>query len=674
MQRKSKTARRTRARAKPKRLDDYTATMRVAKKSVGAETEYMRSDRQPPHRRVRAYALDPGASTAMETALINEVTLPVRWEKDLAPGPIGEYLEVIDHDPASKCFYPPVDLNDPFLLAQDGLPPSEGNPQFHQQMVYGVAMTTITNFEHALGRRVFWSRRTDSKNDGFVERLRIYPHAMRQANAFYSPPRRALLFGYFPAEPVDRGTQFPGGTIFTCLSHDIVAHETTHALIDGMHRRFIEPTHPDVLAFHEAIADIVALFQHFSFPEVVKHQIARKRGDLASQSLLGELAQEFGRATGRRGALRSALGGYVDPEKHDWRPADPDPTDYETVFEPHDRGAILVGAVFDAFLSIYRARVADLFRLATGGSGVLPAGAIHPDLVERLADEASKSAQHVLNMCIRALDYCPPVDLTFGEYLRAVITADFDIVPNDDKYYRLAFIEAFRRRGIYPRDVRSLSVDSLRWQQVTGKSATREHFQLIGDHLRTYLQETIGVRRDPTRESVRAMIFRREREICERLHTAIASHRPRLMSQFEEITGLVLTPERVPEGLKTKESGVPVFEVHSARPARRAGPDGDMLQQIVITITQRRRLPIDDKRDVSDENSFTFRGGCTVILDLDTLELQYAIRKRLTSKSRIERQRAFLQGSVGASLRATYFSDPLRDQNAEPFAFLHRAI
>ena len=120
--------------------------------------------------------------------------------------------------------------------------------------------------------------------------------------------------------------------------------------------------------------------------------------------------------------------------------------------------------MFDAFLAIYRNRTRDLLRIATGGTGILPLGDIHPDLVERLAQEASKTARHLLLMCIRAIDYCPPVDVTYGDYMRAMITADFDLVPEDDRNYRVAIIEAFRAWGIYPEDVRTLSVESLRWK------------------------------------------------------------------------------------------------------------------------------------------------------------------------------------------------------------------
>jgi hypothetical protein len=105
-----------------------------------------------PDRRLRVYTFDPSLATQLETALINEAVLPIPWE-DLKPGPVGDYLEVVDYDPASGCFYEPVNLEEPRLLAQDGVAPSEGNPHFHQQMVYAVAMTTIKNFERALGRK-----------------------------------------------------------------------------------------------------------------------------------------------------------------------------------------------------------------------------------------------------------------------------------------------------------------------------------------------------------------------------------------------------------------------------------------------------------------------------------------------------------------------------------------
>lgn len=624
----------------------------------------------PPVRRLRGYAFDPSLSIQMDTALVNEVVFRVPWEGAdvLEPGPVGEYVEVVDCDPASGCFYPPVNLNNPHLLAQDGLAPSEGNPQFHQQMVYAVSMTTIRNFERALGRRALWSPhgpesspRGGTEGDPYVQRLRIYPHALREANAYYSPKKKALLFGYFPATAAQLGEHLPGGTVFTCLSHDIVAHETTHALLDGMHRRYVEPTHPDALAFHEAFADIVALFQHFTFPEVLRHQIAQTRGDLASQNRLGELAQQFGRAIGHYGALRDAIGA-VDPVTRMWEPRVPDPRDYDTVMEPHQRGAILVAAVFDAFLAIYRTRVADLFRIATSGTGVLPAGAVHPDLVNRLAGEAAKTAQHVLTMCIRALDYCPPVDITFGDYLRAIITADMDLVPEDDLGYRVAFIESFRRRGIYPLDVRTLSVDSLRWDRAP--ETTRTAFHPIAAKLRNFIHQSryIQSRRETYRQSY---------EIRRRLHSLIAADSDD--GGFGQVTGLALGAGVALPGLTPDASGRPLFEVHALRPAQRVGPDGEALNQVIVSITQHRTLGLDGKavHNVGDE-TITFRGGSTLILDLDTLSLRYAIVKRIDSEQRLRRQLAYRQTTLGQSLYATYFSSEMMHEHEEPFAFLHR--
>jgi len=628
--------------------------------------------RPPPFRKLRVYAFDPSLNWRMETAVINQMTLQVPWE-NLEPGPVGEYLEVVDVDPASACFYAPVDLDDGFLLAQDGLDPAEGDPQFHQQMVYAVAMTTIRNFERALGRRVLWSPAGEDQNWDFVQRLRIYPHAMRERNAFYSPQKKALLFGYFPASTDNPGNNLPGGTVFTCLSHDIVAHETTHALLDGLHRRFIEPSNGDTLALHEGFADVVALFQHFSHPAALKDQIRRTRGDLASQNLLGQLAQQFGQAIGNYGALRDALGA-VDPETKVWKPKEADPADLQQAREPHARGAILVAAVFDAFLTIYKSRIADLLRIASAGTGVLPHGEIHPDLVDRLAREASVSAGHVLNMCIRALDHCPPVDVNFGDYLRALVTADRDLVPDDDLGYRVAVIEAFRRRGIYPQGVRSLSAESLCWGAPVGEEA--ESFRSLLPGVGSLEQ----LRPDWSLSSSRKEAWEAMGRSCRAVHKWLLSDSVRDLARH---FGLALGNDAPKSIERNPKTGMPKFEVHSVRPARRLGPDGQSLTDLVIEITQRRHgyLNPDTQAKVDSgalstaiPHDFWFRGGCTVLVDLDRGEVRYCIGKGITARERLESQRGFVSGKSDCSLRATYFGDPRRQEEAEPFALLHNSL
>jgi hypothetical protein len=110
----------------------------------------------PSARVLQGFAFDPSFSTRLSTFTINQVSYKIVWEELLERGPIGEYLEVIDFDPPSRQWYKPIDLNDPFLLATNGLAPSEGNPMFHQQMVYAASMKTIKHFEDALGRKIIW--------------------------------------------------------------------------------------------------------------------------------------------------------------------------------------------------------------------------------------------------------------------------------------------------------------------------------------------------------------------------------------------------------------------------------------------------------------------------------------------------------------------------------------
>jgi hypothetical protein len=480
------------------------------------------------------------------------------------------------------------------------------------------------------------------------------------------------LFGYFPAE-VNDPQVMPGGLVFTCLSHDVIAHEMSHALLDGLHPHFAEPSNPDVLAFHEAFADIVALFQHFSHAEVLEREIARTRGDLATQNLLGQLAQEFGRSIGRYGSLRDAIG-KMNPDTREWEPLAPDPAALRTTWEPHARGAILVAAVFDAFLTIYRARTDDLLRIATQGSGVLEPGALHPDLVTRLASEAAKTANHVLGICIRALDYCPPVDIRFGDFLRAIITADVDAVRDDRLHYRVAFIEAFQRRGIYPDDVRTLSEQSLVWRPPRQQNGV--------DLSQLFESGADGGRLEPEWRPTtdRQALWKQMRANTSVVRDWFQKYASPPVA--EEI-GLSISVD-APGGL-LREGARPTVEVHSVRLARRRTPSGEPVTDIVIELLQKRRGYFDPKKqEAVDKNGpkdagdfdFIFRGGCTLLVDPGTYEVRYAINKHILSEGpgRLERQRDFLRGE-GTDLRATYFGDPARESAArEFFGNLHRPL
>lgn len=641
----------------------------------------------PAMRRFRVYAFDPLVSASLETAVLNDAVISLPWEESweapLSIGPSGEYLEVVDVDPASGVFYAPLDPNDPLLLAQDGMPPSEGRPQFHQQMVYAVAMKTIRNFERALGRKMLWSPQKAPRTpegagyqrlpeNGYVQKLRIYPHALREDNAYYSPDKKALLFGYFRAAPSETGRSLPGGWVFSCLSHDIIAHETTHALLDGLHNRFIEASTFDSLAFHEAFADIVALLQHFTMPEVVRNRLAANRGVLRMRTLLSGLARQFGDARGMAGALRDG----IDTENPR---ADPVQGAYASVSEPHERGSFLVAAVFDAFVSIFERRSADLMRLFADNAR--PSAELHPDLVNRLANEAAKAADHMLRICVRALDYVPPVDLRFGEFLRAMITADADLVPDDPLRYRVAIAEAFRRRGIVPRDITSMAPDSLAWESP----------ELIEPGLEACAFDA-NVDLDLDALWNRLDIWRQAQSNQFHMWKWLSEPDPN-DDKWERLMGVKLTKDApltiARSTAKGPGHGLPKVEVHSVRVARRAGPDGQDLRQLVIEVTQKRRAFFDpevqakadagEARTDPSDMDFEFRGGCTLLVDLRDLQdakrkgnVRYAVRKRIDDEKRLQEQRDYLTGAAESDLRALYFGDRANAPGVEPFALLHR--
>ncbi|WZP01223.1 hypothetical protein EP7_005619 (plasmid) [Isosphaeraceae bacterium EP7] len=385
-------------------------------------------------RKLTIIAQDPMVKDRDGTILTTQVSIPA---EELAGGPWGYRVQVIDYDASSRTLYkaaPPLkDGKDPFLDASDEK--LLGDPGFHSQNVYAIVMRILSRFEFALGRRVAW---------GFKpHQLKVAPHAFADANAFYSREHEALLFGYFPG----RG----GGTIFSCLSHDVVAHETTHALVDGLRACFLDPSSVDQAAFHEGVSDVVALLSVFAIDDVVRALLDRHAGRLAvtvqpefvdvrkltvknlRESVLLGLGEEMGdelNAVRGRPLRQSAL---IEPDPRHYR-EDPE------FQEPHRRGEILVAAMMNAFLEVWA------WRLSTLGDG--QSQRLHR---ERVAEEGGRAADYLLTMTIRGLDYCPPVHLEFGDFLSAILTADAEIRPDDTAFrFRDALRESFLAYGIVP--------------------------------------------------------------------------------------------------------------------------------------------------------------------------------------------------------------------------------
>ena len=241
-------------------------------------------------------------------------------------------------------------------------------------------------------------------------------------------------------------------------------------------------------------------------------------------------------------------------------------------------------------------------------------------------------------MCIRAIDYCPPVDITFGDFLRAIITADSDLAINDDKYhYRLAFINAFRRRGIYPVNLKSLSEQSLRYQNPRFNEKTKKDIEILIKFLREYRERILY-------ETDRKKIYDLTKTYIAGSRHVTGLHR-RLKSklkrtyEFEKLTGIIFNWDKFyfDSALKKEK---PSFTVQNLRVVSRVGPDGKQINQIVFSLIQQMGVVIEDgkfqryyniKNEPRPTGGFEVSGGSTLIFDLDSegMELKYAIAKPL---------------------------------------------
>ncbi|WP_347265659.1 hypothetical protein [Paracoccus sp. (in: a-proteobacteria)] len=552
-------------------------------------------------RSLRVFAVDPSLSAS--EGEVHVIRVPY---EPLAPGPEGGLFAVDMRVGEGGTCYRKVDLDDPDLLRRQGVTPDEADARFHGQMVYGIASLTYEAFRKALGRQPGWA--FDPARPGQPSRLLLVPFAMAEANAYYSRSRGSISFGYAQSGGGRwSGDLPPDVTFFTSLSSDIVTHEVTHAILDGLRPHFAEATSADGPAFHEAFADLMAIFQRFEFEPFVRSQIRRANGDLALDTLLNVIAPEIGYLEGEPFGVRRFMAQRGE-EAANAGGGRAMPVGLDRVGEDtHARGAVLAEAVFEAFVTIARRRTVRLIRLATGGRERLAEGELSPELLDEICLVSRKVAEQFRRICIRAMDYCPPVDITFGDYLRAMITADAVLVRDDPLNYREALVDAFRRRRIYPGNVATMSAHSLVWNPPQRPLPAIAELSL--DRLR--FDGDPGAVPRPQDAAYHAG--------C--LGDAIAAS-PALRREL----GLLPPAEAGP------------FEIASLRPTRRAGPDGQIAFDLVAEVVQRRMVALPDGREAP------FRGGATLILDAWG-QIQFVIRKGVASREREEKALGYMTGA-----------------------------
>ena len=152
--------------------------------------------------------------------------------------------------------------------------------------VFSTVLKTLDLFENKeiMGRPMAWA---------FGELpLEVYPRARPGLNALYHRPSRNLRF-YYQDYPPDSPGAAPR-RVYTCLSRDVIAHETGHAIIDGIEPGLLDAIGPHPRALHEGLADLVSVLLAFKSDTLSKFTLSQYRGSILDATAFSNIAEQIG--------------------------------------------------------------------------------------------------------------------------------------------------------------------------------------------------------------------------------------------------------------------------------------------------------------------------------------------------------------------------------------------
>lgn len=373
--------------------------------------EYRKERSGLPSISANIYVKDPLVASERPNLGLREVA--IKGEACIGPGPTTSRIAVVDYNADLDTLFRGAELKRDETAFKLRLPKHRLDDfHFHQINVWAVAHLTLELLEgpDVFGRSIPWAFPGG--------RLVILPHAGYWENAFYDRSSGSLQFFYFENAAT-------GKPVYTCLSHDIVSHELGHAVLDGLKPYYNEVTSAQTAGFHEYFGDSIALTMALSHRPVLQEVVRMGNGDLSSADVIHNIAAEFGQ--GLNAEYGSLADAYLRNANNEDRMSD-----IEGEMEEHKISSVPTGAYYELLQLIYEKMMEKKDR--TKGN-------------HRYAALYS-AAKVTRGMMLRALDYCPPVDLQYEDYAAAVICADMATYPVDSSGFRQLAREVFERREL----------------------------------------------------------------------------------------------------------------------------------------------------------------------------------------------------------------------------------
>lgn len=384
--------------------------------------------------------------TSRYAGLDDYETFISREEDFFLDGPVSRRVAVLDFDEKSGAVLGGARFAVPGKrkLGSYEWPEEDGiyGRAFQQVNAFATVLRTMYLFEEpdALGRRLTWAFG--------APQLLVIPRAGEMANAFYERESHSLQLFY-----ISRGSK---PAAYACLSRDIIAHETAHAILDGIAPDLYHALAPQSLALHEAIADLTALLMSFRSARLRQAVLKATKGSIADSTAFATVAPEFGQARDPSGVsryLRSLLNKKT-LDRNDKSLDENGVPNRVNRYEPHSLSEALSGALYSVMVKIHASLTTDY---SASGKALFVGG------------------ERFKRMILRALDYLPPGEVSFTDYGRAILAADQAAHPKDSQE-RDWIREEFVRRALVP-DASALDVET----NLSFKPLARVDLQTLAD-------------------------------------------------------------------------------------------------------------------------------------------------------------------------------------------------